>query len=124
MFQLTGHLLYWGKAAVIYPLCESNVYVLSPVLPIPLPAMLKNKFEEMFPGEDLLETLSSFSLPSKLQVSPPLALHQPLAIQMIVWLLKNHLVIQVHYTTIDDIAGKSLVCLCSDSHLCLASPDR
>merc|ERR1719508_533253 len=30
VFQLTGHLLYWGKATVIYPLCESNLYVLSP----------------------------------------------------------------------------------------------
>lgn len=96
VFQLTGHLLYWGKATVIYPLCESNVYVLSPKLPTPVPILLRNKFEERFPRESLLECLSSFSLPSKLQVSPPLALHQPLAIQMIVWMLQHHLVIQLH----------------------------
>ncbi|KAG8034603.1 hypothetical protein G9C98_007679 [Cotesia typhae] len=24
IFQLTGHLVYWAKATVIYPLCESN----------------------------------------------------------------------------------------------------
>merc|ERR1719319_1614149 len=96
LMQLAGHLLYWGKATVIYPLCESNLYVLSPKLPTPVPILLRNKFEERFPRESLLECLSSFSLPSKLQVSPPLALHQPLAIQMIVWMLQHHLVIQLH----------------------------
>ena len=41
VFQLAGHLLYWGKATVIYPLCESNLYVLSPHLPTPLPLRLR-----------------------------------------------------------------------------------
>ena len=36
----SGHLLYWGKATVIYPICESNLYVLSPHLPVPLPSQL------------------------------------------------------------------------------------
>ena len=35
MFQLTGHLLYWARATVIYPVCESNLYVVSPRLPAP-----------------------------------------------------------------------------------------
>lgn len=30
VFQLAAHLVYWGKAVIIYPLCENNVYVLSP----------------------------------------------------------------------------------------------
>ena len=30
VFQLAAHLVYWGKAIVIYPLCENNVYMLSP----------------------------------------------------------------------------------------------
>ena len=30
VFQLVCHLVYWAKATVIYPLCETNVYVLSP----------------------------------------------------------------------------------------------
>jgi len=30
VLQLVAHLVYWGKASIIYPLCESNVYSLSP----------------------------------------------------------------------------------------------
>lgn len=30
VFQLAAHLVYWGKAIIIYPLCENNVYMLSP----------------------------------------------------------------------------------------------
>ena len=96
VFQLTGHLLYWGKATVIYPLCESNLYVLSPHLPTPLPLRLSNQFSERFNGDSLLETLSNFSLPCQLAVAPPLALHQPRQIEVIVWLLQHHLVIQLH----------------------------
>jgi len=95
VFELTGHLLYWGKATVIYPLCESNLYVVSPRLPIPIPAKLKEKFSERF-SESLVETLATFSVPSKLAVSPPLALHQPRVTQTIIWLLQHHLVIQLH----------------------------
>ena len=96
VFQLTGHLLYWGKATVIYPLCESNLYVLSPRLPIPIPAKLKENFLERF-SDSLMETLATFSL----AVSPPLALHQPRITQIIIWLLQHHLVIQLHtYVTL------------------------
>lgn len=28
--QLVTHLVYWGKATIIYPLCESNIYMLAP----------------------------------------------------------------------------------------------
>jgi nitrogen permease regulator 3-like protein len=27
VYQLVGHLVYWAKATIIYPLCETNVYV-------------------------------------------------------------------------------------------------
>lgn len=30
IFQIVAHLVYWGKAIIIYPLCENNVYMLSP----------------------------------------------------------------------------------------------
>ena len=38
-----GHLLYWGKVTVIYPICESNIYVLSSKLPTPIPKLLQAK---------------------------------------------------------------------------------
>lgn len=53
VFQLTGHLVYWAKATIIYPLCENNVYVVSP------DAVLTNRmleaFSEQFPGLCLLQ---------------------------------------------------------------------
>ncbi|XP_064334301.1 GATOR1 complex protein NPRL3 isoform X4 [Camelus dromedarius] len=38
VFQLAAHLVYWGKAIVIYPLCENNVYMLSPNASVCLPS--------------------------------------------------------------------------------------
>lgn len=51
VFQLTGHLVYWAKAKIIYPLCESNVYVVSPDAVIT--AQLLEAFSEEFPGHCL-----------------------------------------------------------------------
>ena len=30
VFQLVCHLVFWAKLTIIYPLCETNVYILSP----------------------------------------------------------------------------------------------
>lgn len=30
VFQIAAQLVYWGKAIIVYPLCENNVYMLSP----------------------------------------------------------------------------------------------
>lgn len=53
VFQLTGHLVYWAKATIIYPLCESNVYVVSP--DAILTYHLMESFSEKFPGHNLLQ---------------------------------------------------------------------
>ena len=53
VFQLTGHLVYWAKATIIYPLCESNVYVVSPDAIIT--SQLMEIFSEQFPGLCLLQ---------------------------------------------------------------------
>lgn len=53
IFQLTGHLVYWAKATVIYPLCESNVYVISPDAVIS--NQLMESFTDQFPGLNLLQ---------------------------------------------------------------------
>merc|ERR1719193_421988 len=101
VFHLSGHLLYWGKVTVIYPICESNVYVLSKHLPTPIPKLLQAKFSEKFGGESLLEHLASFSLPCRLQVQPPLSIHQTTLTETIVWLLTHGLIVQLHtYVTL------------------------
>ena len=100
MFQLTGHLLYWGRATIIYPVCESNLYVVSHHIPTPLPAKLREKFYDKF-SDSLLETLSSFSLPRSVSVSPPLSLHQHRLTEIVIWLLQYHLISQLHtYVTL------------------------
>ncbi|CAG4945896.1 unnamed protein product [Parnassius apollo] len=64
--QLTGHLVYWAKATVIYPLCEGNVYVVAPGANVHIHSPLLEEFTKEFPGLCLLQMLSEFSLPAPL----------------------------------------------------------
>ncbi|XP_068629292.1 GATOR complex protein NPRL3 [Battus philenor] len=64
--QLTGHLVYWAKATVIYPLCEGNVYVVAPGANVHIHSPLLDEFAKEFPGLCLLQMLSEFSLPAPL----------------------------------------------------------
>lgn len=47
--------MYWAKATVIYPLCESNVYVIAPDAPTDINSPLVERFSEQFPGMCLLQ---------------------------------------------------------------------
>ncbi|CAD1472901.1 unnamed protein product, partial [Heterotrigona itama] len=97
VFQLTGHLIYWAKATIIYPLCESNVYVVSPDAIIT--SQLLEVFSEEFPGLCLLQVLSDFSLPTSIsqQLNPlSQSQQQTQLVKIIIWLLKNHLLLQLH----------------------------
>ncbi|XP_015589803.1 GATOR complex protein NPRL3 isoform X2 [Cephus cinctus] len=97
VFQLTGHLVYWAKATIIYPLCENNVYVVSP--DAVLTAQLLDAFSEEFPGLCLLQVISEFSLPTSIsQKLNPLSQsqQQTQVVKIIIWLLKNHLLLQLH----------------------------
>lgn len=40
---------------IIYPLCESNVYVIAPGVLINCNSIIVKKFTEQFPGHNLLE---------------------------------------------------------------------
>ena len=65
VFQIASHLVYWGKASIIYPLCENNVYVVSPkVGPDSMSnhSRLSQNFFKLF-ARNLQMTLSEFSLP-------------------------------------------------------------
>ncbi|XP_069919862.1 GATOR1 complex protein NPRL3 isoform X6 [Oryctolagus cuniculus] len=66
VFQLAAHLVYWGKAIIIYPLCENNVYMLSPNASVCLYSPLAEQFSRQFPAHDLPSVLSKFSLPVSL----------------------------------------------------------
>uniref|UniRef100_A0A8C3LMC5 GATOR complex protein NPRL3 n=2 Tax=Chrysolophus pictus TaxID=9089 RepID=A0A8C3LMC5_CHRPC len=66
VFQLAAHLVYWGKAIIIYPLCENNVYMLSPNASVCLYSPLADAFSCQFRGHNLPSMLSKFSLPVSL----------------------------------------------------------
>ncbi|XP_020289168.1 nitrogen permease regulator 3-like protein isoform X2 [Pseudomyrmex gracilis] len=97
VFQLASHLVYWAKATIIYPLCESNVYVVSP--DAALTNQLLESFSEQFPGVCLLQVISDFSLPTSIsQKLSPLSQSQQQTqlIKIIIWLLKNQVLLQLH----------------------------
>ncbi|XP_063043065.1 GATOR complex protein NPRL3 isoform X2 [Engraulis encrasicolus] len=99
IFQIAAHLVYWGKAIIVYPLCENNVYMLSPHANIRLYSPLSDQFSQQFPGHDLPSMLAKFSLPISLsEFRNPLdaPMHEAQLIQMVVWMLQRRLLIQLH----------------------------
>ncbi|XP_051865038.1 GATOR complex protein NPRL3 [Pristis pectinata] len=99
VFQLAAHLVYWGKAIVIFPLCENNFYMLSPDANICVYSPLAEQFSQQFPGSNLLGVLSKFSLPTSLsQFKNPLAppMQEAQLVQMVIWMLQHCLLIQLH----------------------------
>ncbi|KAJ1529543.1 hypothetical protein ONE63_006315 [Megalurothrips usitatus] len=99
VFQLTGHLVYWAKATIIYPLCESNVYVIAPDAPTDQSSQLVERFSEQFPGMSLLQTMSEFSLPTSIgQIVSPLSGSQAQnqLTQTVAWMLRHRLLLQLH----------------------------
>ncbi|CAH0386603.1 unnamed protein product [Bemisia tabaci] len=99
IFHLVGHLLYWGDALIIYPICDSNVYVMSPDAPTYSHSPLIEQFSESFPGHNLLQVMSEFSLPMSMRqkISPLCQPHeQAELVQILVWLLQHRLLLQLH----------------------------
>ncbi|XP_010873161.1 GATOR complex protein NPRL3 isoform X2 [Esox lucius] len=99
IFQIAAHLVYWGKAIIVYPLCENNVYMLSPHANISLYSPLSEAFGQQFPGHDLPSMLAKFSLPLSLsEFRNPLdaLVQEAQLIQMVVWMLQRRLLIQLH----------------------------
>ncbi|NWZ18611.1 NPRL3 protein, partial [Asarcornis scutulata] len=79
VFQLAAHLVYWGKAIIIYPLCENNVYMLSPNASVCLLCALF--FLLCFISQ--VYNVSFLTLQTQL-------------IQMVIWMLQHRLLIQLH----------------------------
>lgn len=61
VFHVVAQLLYWGKATVIYPLCENNKYTVHPLAPTSVHSNLVQDFGKDFPKENLVSLLSVFS---------------------------------------------------------------
>ncbi|XP_072044345.1 GATOR1 complex protein NPRL3-like isoform X1 [Amphiura filiformis] len=95
VFQLVGHMVYWGKATIIYPICGSNVYVLSPHTPTDRFSPLHHEFHEKF-NEELTKVLADFSLPTPLSEHTELSMSEADKFKMVVWLLQKRLLVQLH----------------------------
>ncbi|KFV69294.1 Nitrogen permease regulator 3-like, partial [Dryobates pubescens] len=93
VFQLAAHLVYWGKAIIIYPLCENNVYMLSPNASVCLYALKQH----IAPCDFLVTTsVHCFPpVPSWVFAAWFLTLQTQL-IQMVIWMLQHRLLIQLH----------------------------
>ncbi|XP_048759621.2 GATOR complex protein NPRL3-like [Ostrea edulis] len=98
VFHIVGHLVYWGKATIIYPLCETNVYVLSPVANTYVDSDLSEEFNSLF-SLSLCAQLSEFSYPVKLRESKDVlnpTKQQDQKVRIVVWMLQHRLLIQLH----------------------------
>ncbi|NWW18014.1 NPRL3 protein, partial [Falcunculus frontatus] len=99
VFQLAAHLVYWGKAIIIYPLCENNVYMLSPNASVCLqtPVWGEKHFSMRLVTHRVYPLCVVFLLYliSQMFNSSFLPLQTQL-IQMVIWMLQHRLLIQLH----------------------------
>ncbi|XP_061182292.1 GATOR1 complex protein NPRL3-like [Saccostrea echinata] len=98
VFNIVGHLVYWGKATIIYPLCETNMYVLSPVANTYINSDLSSEFSQLF-SLSLCGQLAEFSYPVMLRESKDVlkpTKQQDQKVRIVVWLLQHRLLIQLH----------------------------
>ncbi|CAD5121881.1 DgyrCDS10342 [Dimorphilus gyrociliatus] len=98
VFDSVAHLVYWGKALVIYPLCEHNVYCVSPSADCrPNSTLADSFFDEC--KRKLPDVLSQFSLPTRVGdlFSVFNKRQQKMQItEIIKWLLRHKQIIQHH----------------------------
>ncbi|KFZ63700.1 Nitrogen permease regulator 3-like, partial [Podiceps cristatus] len=101
VFQLAAHLVYWGKAIIIYPLCENNVYMLSPNASVCLYVLKQQCVIKFGRAVGVLNgsfrvCIFSLMLICLLQYGGVVSGFQTQLIQMVIWMLQHRLLIQLH----------------------------
>ncbi|CAF1268804.1 unnamed protein product [Adineta ricciae] len=104
IYRLASHLLYWGRAKLIYPIYDDNVYIISPDADISKNGSLSKLYKETFRNTTnyptLQETLAEYS------DAVPFYDHMTRSdsdselqerFQCVEWLLRHRLLVQVHY---------------------------
>jgi len=99
IFAIARHLIAWGKACIIYPLCESNIYMVAPSSDLHPNSIKSMKFRQNF-DKNLLRILSYFSLPISLGDlcclrGPFFGNHKQL-IEIVIWMLRHRFLVQHH----------------------------
>ncbi|NXB81888.1 NPRL3 protein, partial [Donacobius atricapilla] len=95
VFQLAAHLVYWGKAIIIYPLCENNVYMLSPNASVCLTQHATDCAQGFCRSQGVLHLgIGTSAMLNWIQ--PSFLPLQTQLIQMVIWMLQHRLLIQLH----------------------------
>lgn len=99
VFKIARHLVAWGKAFIIYPLCDSNVYMISHNADLQKVYELADDFQYHF-SFGLSRTLKIFSQPTALRElqgrNQPFESNQEALMHIVVWMLKHKVLIQCH----------------------------
>lgn len=98
--RIVSQLIYWAKATVIYPICDSNIYAIHPLASVGKHSKLERDFRARFPNsKSLHHYLADFSEGTSLsQLNGPLInVEEKLNLLSIVtWLLQRRILTQVH----------------------------
>ncbi len=92
-------MIHWAKIKIIYPITETNVYIIHPNVALSLGSPLHENFNKLFPNESFHSTLSAFSyarpLVEHLDPRSPKEKHV-VYINMLIWFLQQNALIQLH----------------------------
>ncbi|KRY49916.1 Nitrogen permease regulator 3-like protein [Trichinella britovi] len=114
IFRLAKHLVYWGKAIMVYPIAQNNAYIVSRTADL-ANEHIRKCFALQFRTE-LAVVLSRFNSPLLIRdyLIPENAFikdEKVKKVSMLVWLLKHRLVVQLHtyvYLNVDWIPEENL----------------
>ena len=99
IYAIVRHLVSWGKACIIYPLCETNIYMIAPTAVLDTQSPYVEEFSQEF-DLNLQFVLSHFSTPVRLgDLYTPTGLFyddQQKLIKIIFWMLRHRFLVQHH----------------------------
>ncbi|CAF0725272.1 unnamed protein product [Rotaria sordida] len=104
IYRLTAHLLFWGRAKIIYPIHDDNIYIISPDSDISKHGSLSKMYKETFQNTSNYSTLQE----TLAEYSDAITFYDHISrndnetdlrerLQCVEWLLRHRLLIQVHY---------------------------
>lgn len=99
VYAMAGHLIYWAKARLIFPVCETNVYALAPEASTKVMSEMCDEFSQRFNDLNLLELLADMSMPVPLRdlVNPfSENMDSGRITQIVIWCLRKNLLVQLH----------------------------
>lgn len=99
VYGIVDHLIHWAKIKVIYPITETNAYVVQQNINIYLNSNLHEHFNEAFKDHSFHKTISQFSYAKPLveHMDPQLPKKKHVQfINMLIWLLQQNALVQIH----------------------------